>query len=187
MMKTAQARIPVTKVILQEISMIGTCLINVQESCYHRIKCTTTTFLAAFMWRRPLNSATSANATHRKLKRVSDGTGTQVRAQMINKCKIKMVQRGLYNVKDPLWERGEKNCKQICNRALTIKYLRISVLGIHFIRPLFISLSIGNPDNYLLLLGQFSCPGQRPKTQHIILGLYPYIIYYQSKYKLIFV
>ena len=47
-----------------------------RESCYHRIKCTTATFLAAFMWRRPLNSATSVNATHRKPKRVSDETGT---------------------------------------------------------------------------------------------------------------
>ena len=26
------------------------------KSCYHRIKCTTVAFLAALMWRRPLNS-----------------------------------------------------------------------------------------------------------------------------------
>jgi len=32
---------------------------------------------------------------------VSDGTGTQVGLQMINKCRIKMAQRGLYNVRDP--------------------------------------------------------------------------------------
>ena len=31
MMKTAQARIPVTKVTLQEAPVIGTCLMNVQE------------------------------------------------------------------------------------------------------------------------------------------------------------
>ena len=72
-----------------------------RESCYHRIKCTTGTFLAAFMWRRPLNSAALANATHRKPKRVFDGIGTQVRTQMINKCRIKMAQKGLYNVRDP--------------------------------------------------------------------------------------
>ena len=72
-----------------------------RESCYHRIKCTTATFLAAFMWRRPLNNATLANTTHRKPKRVSNGTCTQVRAQMINKYRIKMAQRGLYNVRDP--------------------------------------------------------------------------------------
>ena len=51
-----------------------------RESCYHRIKCTAATFLAAFMWRRPLNSAVLATITHGKPKKVSDGTSTQVRA-----------------------------------------------------------------------------------------------------------
>ena len=73
-----------------------------RESHYHRIKCTVTTFLAAFTWRRPLNSAALATTTHKKPEKVSDGTDTQVRAQMINKCRIKMVQRELYNVRDPL-------------------------------------------------------------------------------------
>ena len=50
-----------------------------RKSCY-RIKCTATAFLATFMWRRPLNSATSTTITHKKPKKVSDGTGTQVRA-----------------------------------------------------------------------------------------------------------
>ena len=72
-----------------------------RERCYHRIKCITTTFLAAFIWRRFLNSAVLAITTHRKPKRVSDGTGTQVMAQMINKCRVKMVQGELYNVRDP--------------------------------------------------------------------------------------
>ena len=72
-----------------------------RESYYHRIKCTTATFLAAFMWRRPLNSAALATTTHRKSEKVSNGTDTQVRAQMINKCRIEMVQRELYNVRDP--------------------------------------------------------------------------------------
>ena len=52
------------------------------------------------MWRRPLNSAILATATHRKLKKVSDETSTKVIAQMINKCRIKMVQEELYNVRD---------------------------------------------------------------------------------------
>ena len=72
-----------------------------RESCYHRIKCTAATFLAIFMWRRPLNSAVLAATTHRKLKNVSDETDTQVRDQIVNKCRIKMVQRELYNVRDP--------------------------------------------------------------------------------------
>ena len=72
-----------------------------RESCYHCIECTAATFLAALMLRRPLNSAVLATTTHRKPERVSDGTGTQAMAQMINKCRIKMVQKELYNVRDP--------------------------------------------------------------------------------------
>ena len=64
------------------------------------------------MWRRPLNSAILAKATHRKPKRVSDGTGTQIRAQMTNKCRIKMVQRELYNVRDPPQGNDQKNRKR---------------------------------------------------------------------------
>ena len=70
-----------------------------RENCYHRIKCTAVSFLAAFIWRRPLNSVVSATATHKKLKKVSDGTCTQVIAPMINKCRVKMIQEELYNVR----------------------------------------------------------------------------------------
>ena len=62
-----------------------------RENRYHCIKFTTATFFTAFMQRRPLNNAALANATHRKPKRMSDGTDTQVRVQMINKCRIKIV------------------------------------------------------------------------------------------------
>ena len=93
------------KVTFEEVLVIGICAMGIQkylrESCYHRIECTTATFLVAFMWRRPLNSATLVTITHRKPKRVSNGTDTQVRVQMINKCRIKMIQRELYNVKNP--------------------------------------------------------------------------------------
>ena len=70
------------------------------ENCYHHIECTTAIFLAAFMLRKPLNSAAFTTITNRKLKRVFDRTDTQVRAQMINKCMIKMVQREIYNGRD---------------------------------------------------------------------------------------
>ena len=63
----------------------------IRESCYHGIECTAATFLAAFMLKRPLNSVALATTTHKKPKRVFDGTGTQVRAQMINKYRIKIV------------------------------------------------------------------------------------------------
>lgn len=72
-----------------------------RESYYHRIKYTAATFLAAFMWRRPLNNAALVTTTHRKPERVSDGTSTQEMTQMINKCRIKMVQKELYNVRNP--------------------------------------------------------------------------------------
>ena len=57
-------------------------------------------FLTAFMWRRPLNSAALATTTHRKSEEMSDGIGTQVKAQMIDKCKMKIILRELYNVRD---------------------------------------------------------------------------------------
>ena len=58
------------------------------------------------MWRRPLNSVTLATATHRELERVSDGTSTQVQLRMINKWRVKIIQRRIYKVKDPFMEGG---------------------------------------------------------------------------------
>ena len=84
----------------KRIRMIGTQK-YLRESCYHRIECTAATFLAAFMLKRPLNSVALTTTTHKKLERVSDGTGTQVRAQMINKCRVKMAQKEVYNARDP--------------------------------------------------------------------------------------
>ena len=55
------------------------------------------------MWRRPLNTAALATITHKRPERVSDGTSTQVVTQMINKCRIKIIQWELYNARDPPW------------------------------------------------------------------------------------
>ena len=52
------------------------------------------------MWRRCLNSAILANATYRELGKVVDGISTQVRVQMINRWKVKMIQKRLYKVGD---------------------------------------------------------------------------------------
>ena len=61
------------------------------------------------MWKRPLNITVLTTATHIKLEKVSDGISTQVIAQMINKCRIKMVQEELYNMRDlPRIEEEEK-------------------------------------------------------------------------------
>ena len=75
---------------------------DLRESYCHHIKCTVTTFLTAFMWRKHLNSETLVITTHREPEEVSDGTDTQVKSQMNDKCKVKMIQRELYNVKNPL-------------------------------------------------------------------------------------
>ena len=64
---------------------------DLRKSCCHRIKCTVTTFLAAFMWRRHLNSDTLVTTTHKKSEEVVDGTNTQVKYQMNDKCKVKMI------------------------------------------------------------------------------------------------
>ena len=55
------------------------------------------------MWTRLLTSAISVTATHKTPERVSDGTGTQVQAWMINKWKSNIVQKGLYNRRNPPW------------------------------------------------------------------------------------
>ena len=49
---------------------------DLRKSYCHRIKCIVTTFLAAFMWRKHLNSETLVITTHREPEEVSDGTGT---------------------------------------------------------------------------------------------------------------
>ena len=86
-----------------------------RESCYHHIECIVVTFLVVFMLRRPLNSIVLATTTHRKPERVSNRIDTQVKTQMINKCRIKMVRRELYNVKDPPWGEDRKIEKEHCS------------------------------------------------------------------------
>ena len=56
----------------------------------------TATFPAALMWRGLVNNVTLATATHTKMGERSDGMGTQVKVQIINKCKVLMTSRRLY-------------------------------------------------------------------------------------------
>ena len=60
------------------------------------------------MWRGRLNSATLATTTRRELGKVANGTSTQVRVQMINKWRVKMIQKKLYKVEDSSWKGGRK-------------------------------------------------------------------------------
>ena len=54
------------------------------------------------MWRKHLNNGALVTTTHRKPGEVSDGTGTQVISQTIDKCRVKMISMELYNVKNHL-------------------------------------------------------------------------------------
>ena len=87
-----------------------------RKGCCHRIECFATNFLVAFMWIRPLNSAVLATPTHRdQSERVSDGTSTHVAIWMINKWRVKIIQREIYNVRN-LWEKGiEKSREKHCS------------------------------------------------------------------------
>ena len=86
MVNATRVPILVTRMTLQKAPLMGTCYMSIQKKkgnpkylrkgCYHRIKSIAATFLTAFMWRRPLNSAVLATATHRKLEKVYDGTST---------------------------------------------------------------------------------------------------------------
>ena len=75
---------------------------DLRKTCCHRIKCTVTIFLATFMWRRHLNNETLVITTHGEPEEMSDGIDIQVKSQMNDKCRVKMIQRELYNVKNPL-------------------------------------------------------------------------------------
>ena len=73
-----------------------------------RVKCKKATFSAALMWRRQANSVTLASATHWRIKKMSDGTGTQVKVQMTNKCKVFINSRRLYKRRRSPWKRDRK-------------------------------------------------------------------------------
>ena len=64
---------------------------DLRKSYCHRIKCTVTTFLIAFMWRRYLNSETLVTTTHKESEEVFGGTDTQVKSQINDKYRVKMI------------------------------------------------------------------------------------------------
>ena len=70
------------------------------------------------MWRRRLNNATLANATHRELGKVVDGTSTQVRVQMINRWRVKMTQKRLYKVRDSPRKRDRRKREKKGNTTI---------------------------------------------------------------------
>ena len=66
-----------------------------------------------------MNSAALATTIHRKMEGVSDETSTQVRVQIINKCKAMIVLRRLYKKGSPHEERDRKKGGEQRNRKIT--------------------------------------------------------------------
>ena len=54
----------------------------------------TATFLAALMGKGLVNSVTLATVTHRKMGEMSDGTSSQVKAQIVDRCRVLMTSNG---------------------------------------------------------------------------------------------
>ena len=84
-----------------------------RKSYHHRIEYFATNSLAAFMWRKLLNSAALVVPTHRGPIRVFDGTSTQVVDWTSNKWRAKIISRELYNVRDPPLREDRKIKKEI--------------------------------------------------------------------------
>ena len=57
------------------------------------------------MWRKHLNNETLVTTTHKEPENVADRTDTQVKFQMNDKCRVKMIRKKLYNVKNSLGRR----------------------------------------------------------------------------------
>ena len=60
-----------------------------------------TNVLAALMRKEPLNSAALVAATHRGFGKVADGTSTRVMTCTINRWRVKIDWKEVYNVRDP--------------------------------------------------------------------------------------
>ena len=60
-----------------------------------------TNVLAALMRKEPLNSAALVAATHRGFGKVADGTSTRVMTYTIDRWKVKIDWKEVYNVRDP--------------------------------------------------------------------------------------
>ena len=70
-----------------------------------------TNVLAALMRKWPLNTAALVAATHRGFGKVVDGTSTRVITCTINRWRVKIDWKELYNVRDPprMGDHGKKS------------------------------------------------------------------------------
>ena len=80
-----------------------------------------------------MNSVILASATHRKIRWMSDGIGTQVKVQMINKCKALINLRMLYKRRKSPCRGGGGNLEKrererlknsvVCNQSKGYPYM----------------------------------------------------------------
>ena len=71
-----------------------------------------TNVLTALMRKWPLNSAALVAATHRGFGKVADGTSTRVMTCMINRWRVKIDWKEVYNVRDPPRRRDHEKDKR---------------------------------------------------------------------------
>ena len=76
--------------------------------------------LAALIKKWPLNSVTLFAATHNKLRKASDGTGTQVATCIINKWTAKINKRRIYNGKCPPGEKGDRKRRRKIRKTVAV-------------------------------------------------------------------
>ena len=68
----------------------------------------------------PLNSITLFAVTHSKLRKVSDGTDTQVATCIINKWTAKINKRRIYNGKCPPGEKGDRKRRRKIRKTVAV-------------------------------------------------------------------
>ena len=67
-----------------------------------------------------MNSTTLFAATHSKLRKAADGTGTPVATCMINKLTAKINEKEIYNGKCPLRARQEKKVRERRRKTIAV-------------------------------------------------------------------
>ena len=67
-----------------------------------------------------MNSTTLFAATHSKLRKAADGTGTPIVTCMINKWTVKINEKEIYNGKCPLRARQEKKAREKRRKTFAI-------------------------------------------------------------------
>ena len=77
-----------------------------------------------------MNSKTLVTTTHKELEDVADWINTQVKSQMNDKCRVKMIKKEIYNVKNPLCKKGGRKRKKEGEKEFIKNYMKKRSLDI---------------------------------------------------------